>query len=404
VARKSEFRARIAIACCALMAGVPAAAHSSEASTKSKTAMQLDECITEFIRSHADGASNSGGAIAIMRQDEVLLVRSFGFANLEWKVPAAADTRFRIWSLTKTFTATAVMMLAEQGKLGLDDPACDYLDGCPAEWRAIKIRHLLSNRSGLDDFTSEAQGGMPGSSYYRQKFKTFSKDPLFRAPVSETDALRTFQGAPLLSVPGTKYSYSNPGFFVLGLIISRATGLSYASALETLIFAPLGMRDSGVFSNDKLLERMAYGYVRDSDGQGGLAPPVPAPAIDYSWLGASAALYSTVGDLAKFNAAIDAGKLLPPSVWRKMMTPIESEDWGGYGLGFEIWNDPGGKYLGHIGAGPGFGSALYRYPSDGTAVIMLSTGLGLDNIIPQLRMIIAANGSASRKVLDQCSG
>ncbi len=387
--RTSAF-ACFAFACGLIVSALPAA-HAGPAR---RVAAQLDDCIDRFFVRAKKSLSRSGGSFAILKDGEILSARPYGIANQQWRVPVAADTKFRIWSLSKTFTATAIMMLQEQGKLRIEDKACSYLPTCPDSWRPITIEQLLAHTSGIEEPWGLNADDAVTSTFYRKIIGRMDQDPRFRAPVSRAQALALFQSAPLIFEPGTGYDYSNAGYFVLGMIIEKASGQSYGAALDGLIFKPLGMTDTGNFDNDRIIAKSAESYAYQPDGS--VAPAAP---LDYSWLIGSASLYSTAADIAKFDRAFARGRLLPAAMVRRMATvvPITKRD----GLGLEIDARDGWSRYGHLGAGNWFNAAWWRY-SDGFGIIVLTTGLTPEPIIPQLRRIVAADGQAPASVVQSC--
>jgi CubicO group peptidase (beta-lactamase class C family) len=180
------------------------------------------------------------GSILIVRQGQVLADRSFGLANIEWQIPDAASTRFRIGSLTKQFTAASILLLAERGKLRLEDPVSKYLDNPPAAWNGITLLHLLTHTSGIVNITdlpreqaALTRGGTPA------------------------EIVERFRNQPLLFLPGTQARYSSSGYVLLGIVVEKASGEPYATFLQKKIFGPLGMRDTGIDIDAAVVQKRA---------------------------------------------------------------------------------------------------------------------------------------------------
>jgi CubicO group peptidase (beta-lactamase class C family) len=269
-------------------------------------------------------------------------------ANAAAGAPNTTRTRFRLASLTKMFTAMAIMQLAAQHKLDVDDSICAYLDDCPSAWRAIAIHHLLTHTSGIPTYTD---------------FADYDATQMQAATPSQLIA--RFRDLPLLFAPGTSYSYANSDYVLLGLIVERASGKTYAAFLREQIFEPLQMRDSGVEGSAGPTDGQAIGYE---------SPGVPSPALDPSTLFAAGDLYSTVEDLYRWDQALYTDRLLPRALLDTMFTPTL----GGYGYGWQIAQAGGPRTLRHPGRMDGFETYLARYPDDRLTVIVLSNLSGVD--------------------------
>ncbi len=189
------------------------------------------------------------GCILVARGDEVLISRGYGSANLEWRIANTPATRFRLASITKQFTAASILLLEERGKLKLDDPIGNYLPDVPAAWEKITFFHLLTHTSGIGDLNS---------------FPELAPVKLVHStPESLVGKIRD---KPLLFAPGAGYRYSNPGYILLGYLLERITGESYATFVRKNLFDPLGMIDSGYDANAEILARRAAGYTRGRTG------------------------------------------------------------------------------------------------------------------------------------------
>ena len=285
------------------------------------------------------------GAVLVARGSEVLLSKGYGSANLEWDVPNTPATKFRLGSITKQFTAASILLLEERGKLSLDDPIKKHMPDAPAAWDAITIFHLLTHSSGITNFTA-----LPD-------YKSLKLDEM---PVAKTIA--SVRDKPLDFVPGEKMSYSNSGYLVLGHVIERVTGGSYEKFVTDNIFTPLGMKDSGYDSNKTVIARRAAGYMPSPAG------PVNAGFVHMSVPHAAGALYSTTGDLLRWEQGLFGGKVVTPASLAKMTTPFK----GDYALGLVVQTASGRKVVQHGGGIDGFNTFMAYYPDDKLTVAVLA--------------------------------
>jgi CubicO group peptidase (beta-lactamase class C family) len=285
------------------------------------------------------------GSVLVARGDEILLSKGYGSANLEWNIPNAPDTKFRLGSITKQVTAAAILLLEERGKLTTGDPVNKFMPDAPAAWDKITIFHLLTHTSGIPSFT-----GFPD--YQPQK------------PIATTTEklVARFRDKPLEFEPGEKYSYSNSGYVLLGFVLEKAGGESYQDFVQANIFEPLGMKDSGYDSNSAVIVRRAAGYARGKDGA------VNAEFIHMSIPFSAGALYSTTEDLLRWEQGLFGGKLLSAASLAKMTTPFKSD----YALGVSVRTVSGHKVIDHGGGIEGFNTFLAYHPEDKLTVVALS--------------------------------
>jgi len=294
------------------------------------------------------------GAVLVAKQGTILVSQGYGWADADLHVRNTAHTRFRIGSVSKQFTAMAILMLQDQGKLNVHDNLCKYIDSCPAAWQPVTVQDLLIHTSGIPDFIA---------------FDDFPS--LIGQPATPLQLIERFKQLPLNFVPGTRWSYSNSGYVLLGYIIERLSGMSYANFLQKMIFTPLGMQDSGYDSNSPSLPAHATGY---------LSPGVKPVFLDMSEFYSAGALYSTVEDLYKWDQIIKVGHLVSSADLQDMFTPhIPCPSGGcalstdiGYGYGWFIANDDGHRLDYHWGRIDGFRSSNGFYPNDDIDVIFLS--------------------------------
>jgi CubicO group peptidase (beta-lactamase class C family) len=285
------------------------------------------------------------GSILIVRDGQAVAQRSFGSANLEWHIPNAASTRFHIGSITKQFTAVSILLLAEQGKLRLDDPISKYIDNSPVAWKGITLLHLLTHTSGIVSITD-----LPPD----QAALTHGGTP--------AEIMERFRNEPLVFPPGTQARYSNSGYILLGMVVEKASGEPYATFLQKHIFDPLGMRDTGVDNGTDVVDDLASGY-RLQAGK-----IVHSEFVDMRIPFAAGDVYSTAGDLARWEEGLYGGKLLRPESLKKMTTP----GMGSFGLGVVVQQEQGERVISHTGGIQGFVADLRYYPERRIVVVVLS--------------------------------
>jgi CubicO group peptidase (beta-lactamase class C family) len=262
-------------------------------------------------------------------------------------VANAPENIFRLGSVTKQFTSMAIMMLQERDKLKTSDPMCNYIAECPDIWKPITIKHLLTHTSGITNYTA---------------FPDFAKTTIL--PITPAEMTERLKSEPLEFVPGEKNSYSNSGYFLLGVIIEKASGKTYADFLQENIFTPLGMSQSGYDDPIRIIPHRAAGYQKQA---GKLQN---AAYMDMSVPYAAGSLYSTTLDLLKWDQALYTDKLISKASRDEMFTPWKGET--GYAYGWSIGNGGGHKQISHGGAIFGFATELKRFPDDKITVVVLS--------------------------------
>lgn len=290
-----------------------------------------------------------GLALAVVRDGQIIKAKGYGWANVELDVPVKPETIFQTGSVGKQFTASAVMMLVEEGKVGLDDPVSKYFSDAPTTWKDITIRNLLTHTSGIPDYT--------------EKVIDLRKD------YTEPQMLKIFETLPLNFAPGEKWSYSNTGYVLLGILIHRVTGQFYGDFLHDRIFQPLGMTSTHIISESDIIPNRSSGYrlVKGAlKNQEWVSPSLNTTA--------DGALYTNVLDMAKWDAALRAGKLLKESSFQQMYTPVtlKSGKPYPYGFGWDISEAGGHRLLQHGGAWQGFTTFIARYDEDALTVIVLT--------------------------------
>jgi D-alanyl-D-alanine carboxypeptidase len=315
-----------------------------------------------------------GAAILVAEGDQVVLEKGYGLASLELGVPIAPDMVFRIGSVTKQFTAVAILMLEEQGKLRLDQKISEILPDYPkAQGEQVSIEQLLNHTGGIPNYTDDPE------------FWKFAKDK-----VEPARMLALFADKPLGFKPGEQWAYSNSGYFVLGLILEKVSGESYRDFVEKRLLAPAGMKASLYDDPEKLVPRHATGY-QPMPG-GGFAP---APYIDMSGPYSAGALASTLGDLHRWNLALLEGKLISRKSLEKAWSPrpLAGGKKNDYGFGWGVGMFEGQRMVSHGGGIPGFMSFLIFLPERKMTVAVLSNGAALSSEHAAQRVLMAAFGN-----------
>jgi CubicO group peptidase (beta-lactamase class C family) len=319
--------------------------------TQSAVAAAADHAAVDgYIRAQMDRHKIPGLSLAVVKDGRVVYEKTYGLANLELNVPVTADTLFQIQSITKTFTAAALMLLVEEGKLSLDDPVSKHLDGTPDTWKAITLRHLLNHTSGIKDFINEPTASL-------------------RLDVTEADVLTATAPRPLNFAPGERYAYSNTGYHLLAMVIRKVTSQSYGDFLAARVFKPMGMSHTFVQDLSAVLPGRASGYLW-RDGKIVNGNFIAQPILSYGGGG----ILSTAADLAKWDAALRGEALLKKPTLEQMWTPATLNDGkpSGYGLGWGVGAYDGHRYVQHSGShATGFQSFMRRYLDDGLTVIVL---------------------------------
>ncbi len=296
-----------------------------------------------------------GVSLAVVRDGRIAKLHSYGLANVELNVPVANGTVFEIGSITKQFTGAAIMMLVEEGKIGLDEKIGKYLAGVPEAWSSVTIRHLLTHSSGIQNYLLVPglfeETARPGQSH----------DDIARLFFTRLQQLE-FQ-------PGETWAYSNSAYILLGNIIEKASGKSYWEFLDERIFRPLAMGASRSSEPAAIIRGRAAGYEWTGNSLKN------RPALTENAYGAGA-IVSTAGDLAKWDAALYGEKLLKRRSLDQMWTPARAA--GGaiapfnYGFGWFVDTYHGHRVVAHTGGTPGFSSAIYRFTDFKLTVILLT--------------------------------
>lgn len=322
---------RLFLAVIVVFAGPSAAAAQTDSPAPNATQRLIDE-VDALFRPVADGIS-PGAVVGVIRNQQVVLARGYGMANVETQTPLNVSTKLRIGSVTKPFTAIAVLQLVEAGKLRLEDPLSRFLPEIPGAGE-IRIAHLLGHTSGIADFI----------------------------PLEEV------RKRPLEFVPGTRINYSNNGYQLLGWIIEKVSGLSWADYLREHIFLPAGMTNSG-FDRSLELPGRAAGYLPGKEGR-----YVPVPIENAEGAYAAGGLYSTVDDMLRWMQALNSGKLLSRSLLQRATAPGVTSDGRKtvYGFGWMTKSYRGLRKYGHGGDIPGFNAYAAQFPDENFSVVVLA--------------------------------
>lgn len=356
--------ARTLILCAVILLSVQV---QSLAQSQSQKTAKIDEVMT---LANKYGLFN--GSVLVAENGKVIYKKGLGLANMEWNIPNTPETRFRLGSITKQFTATLILQLVEQGKIKLDGKLSDYLPDYRKDiGQKVTIHQLLNHTSGIPSYT-----GLPGF------FNDVSRDPY-----SVDDFVRKYASNDLQFEPGSKFSYNNSGYFLLGAIIEKVTGQPYERVLKEKIFDPLGMKNTGYDHYATILEKRASGYLKTPDGY------VNAPYLDMSLPYAAGSMYSTVDDLYLWDQALYTDRLLSAQSKELMYKPTLND----YAYGWFITKAKLGTgtetvpSINHGGGINGFNTLIMRYPVQKNLVVLLdntSQGESLDKLSQELTNIL----------------
>lgn len=312
-----------------------------------------DAVLAEMKREHIPGL-----ALGVYRDGQIVKAQGYGFANVELNVPVKPETLFQSGSVGKQFTATAIMMLVEEGKVNLDDSITKYFPDAPASWKPIRVKNLLSHTSGLSEYETEART-KPGALFDLRQDHT------------ETELFKMIATLPIENPPGEKWAYRNTNYVLLGFLIHKVTGEFYGDFLQERIFKPLGMNSTRIISEADIIPNRSAGYqlVKGQlKNQDWVAPSYNTTA--------DGALYFNVLDLAKWDAALYTDRLLKKSSLDQMWTIFRLNDGkpnpGNYGFAWAIDRIKGHPVIEHAGAWQGYTTHIARYVDDKLAVVVLT--------------------------------
>jgi CubicO group peptidase (beta-lactamase class C family) len=314
---------------------------------------ELDALLRTWIPSEAPGV-----AVALRKEDQIVHCQGYGLANMEWGQPVTPQTVFALGSITKPFTATAIMLLERQGKLRLDDTIQTYLPEYPIYEHRVTLRHLLTHTSGIANFVTQPE--------FWERHAQVER--------SIDDVIAIFKDLPFDFEPGTHHSYSNSGYVLLGRILEKLLDTSYAEAIQQLIFDPLGMTHSHYLRPEPVIPLRASGYTCAE--QEYRHARIITPAVKY----AAGGLGSTLEDMLLWDTALREERLIDHATQERMYTPVQLS--GGrtenYGLGWAFGHYHQHRVIHHAGGIPGFSAFFGRFPNDGVTIIILSNREGFD--------------------------
>lgn len=308
------------------------------------SAQDIDAKVDEYMKAGVK-LGRFSSAVLVAKEGKVLVSKGYGFANYEESIPITPQTKFRLASITKQFTAMAILILQERGKLKVEDPICKYVEACPAVWQPITLHHLLTHTAGVPSYTAAS-----GYSELKTQHTTVAA------------LIARFKAKPLDFKPGEQFRYSNSGYALLGHTIERVSGKSYGAFLQEAIFGPLKMKDTGYDSTSSILKQCAQGYERAGDK----LVNVDQVALSVSY--AAGGVHSTVEDLYRWSQALSMGKLVSEKTWAMMTTPFKNN----YAYGLIIDEQFKRKQISHDGGIDGFVTFLGHYPQEKLTVIVLS--------------------------------
>ncbi len=350
-------------AVCAGVLAVAATAPSARAQSSDRLAGYVDSVVNAAITAHR----TVGASVAIMKGGRVVLARGYGLADMENDVPATEQTVYRIGSITKQFTAAAIMRLAEQGKLSIDDTLQKFLPTFSTQGNRVTIRHLLTHTSGIASYTGLKQWA-----------------PLMRLDLTTDSLIGVFAKEPFDFKPGEQWKYDNSGYFLLGTIIAKVSGKTYNQYMNEELLPSVGLTSTRYCSGSAITRHRAQGYSVTPLGIYSNASP-----LSMTQPYAAGALCSTVGDLAAWTLALAGGKVVSPASYKLMTTPGTLNDGKAhtYGFGLGIGAFSGHREISHSGGINGFISELHHFPDDSVIVVVLSNTEG--NAAPTLQKLIA---------------
>lgn len=298
----------------------------------------------EMARQHIPGV-----AVGVVRAGTVLAAKGYGLANVELDVPVSAETIFQSGSLGKMFTAAAVMLQVEAGRIALTDPIAKFFPGAPPAWQGITVRHLLTHTSGIPEYTDGAVD--------------------LRRDYTEDQLAQMAYGLKPDFAPGEKWKYSNTGYVLLGIVIHKASGKFYGDVLAERVFTPLGMTTTRVISEADIVPHRAAGYrlvKGELKNQEWVSPSLNTTA--------DGALYFSVRDLIAWDAGVRAGKILSAASWREVFSPVRLNDGKtfAYGFGWALGTRGGQPVYRHGGAWQGFETHYARFDRGELSVIVLT--------------------------------
>lgn len=331
-----------------LLSVTPSVAQQTNSRLQRPTTTDLSSRIGAYITAEMRRQRIPGLSLAVIRNGKIALVKGYGFSNIEHHVRVKPETVFQSGSIAKQFTAAAVMILVEEGKLSLDDRITKYFTDSPASWKDITVRHLLTHTAGMGEYPPDLD---------------------LRRDLTEDEYLGVIKSVPLSFQPGTRWEYSNLGYVTLGILTRKVTGKFYGDFLAERVFRPLGMTTARVISEADIVPNRAAGYrlvKGELKNQEWVSPSTNTTA--------DGSLYLTILDLAKWDAALYTDKPLKQASLAQMWTPAKLDDGktAAYGFGWHTSEIHNRRVLYHGGAWQGFKTFIARFPGDKLTIIFLA--------------------------------
>lgn len=318
-------------------------------------ALSLERRLDRLVLDYYPSATEPGAAVLVMIDGKTALRKGYGLADVEKGVKVTPDMIFRIASVTKQFTAIAVLQLVQAGKVSLADPITKYVPEFDTQGKTITVENLLTHTSGLFNVTAL-------DDFHAQ----ITRD------LKPIEVANQIAGKPLEFEPGSRFKYSNTNYILLGMLIEKVSGRTYAENFEASIAKPLGLADTRYSRDDALTPRHARGYDRESS-----SPWVPKKPMSMTQPFAAGAIESTVDDLAKWTQALADGKAVDAKLLERAWTPYKpAESPSDYGYGWFIRAESGERWIGHNGGINGFQSAAVWIPEKKVFVAILRNGVG----------------------------
>lgn len=304
--------------------------------------------VDDYVKSEMEKRRIPGVALAIVQNGKTVKTAAYGLANVELNVPVKPETAFEIGSITKQFTAAGILLLAQEGKLSVEDKISRHLKDVPELWKNVTVRHLLSHTSGIKSYT-----GLDGFQLTKH--------------LTQPQFIKSIGAEPMEFQPGESWKYCNTGFNLLGFIIENVSGKNYWDFMSERVFRPLAMNSTTNRLPGLVIPNRADGYEQTNQ-------VLINRDFDLTEVFSAGAIISTVGDLAKWNAALDCEDILRAASKQQMWTPtgLRNGKPTKYGFGWFIDTLEGHKNIGHGGSTSGFSATIQRFPDDKLAIIILT--------------------------------
>lgn len=340
----------VSISIASLLAGAACAA--SDETPTSDLVRRVDSIFAGAV----DEGRSASYAVGIEQDGNVVLAKGYGLADVENDVPATAETVYRIGSITKQFTAAAIMQLVEAGTIALDDPLRKYVPGLPLQGHTVTIHHLLTHTSGIPSYTSLGE-------------RFWSRS---RIDLSHAELIDLIDDDPFDFAPGDQWRYNNSGYYLLGMIIENASGQAYDEYIDDHLVVPLGLTGTSYCHERNIILHRAEGYAKEADTL------INDEPLSMNVPGAAGALCSTVNDLLAWRRALFAGDIVSSESLTKMTTPVTLNDDSttAYAYGLAVGNLEGHREIAHGGGINGFNTFMAYYPDDQLTIVVLSNTEG----------------------------